>query len=284
MHSVLGPTDALRVSPAPYGFAVFKPSTLWPPPPPEFRKRAAESTSLHGLKEAAQRIQQNGKAGSTTPKGSGSHFPHLHDPLLHHKQQALADAIQRVPEHDNPAADSAAGGAGIQGDKADSGQHKAEVAEVIRVKVDGKEVELADQIQLYATNAQVGALIALLASATSDSSLTSLYAFQLIYPFVSPVWQPSLGGLPPLYIMGGDKEVLRDEIIYVRCCDHGSMSRNMDSRSKRTVGAPGCASRPIPRPRWHPAAKSPEDRARKALPAHEGSLWTAPSLRRDRCG
>lgn len=177
--------------PPPYGFAVFKPSTLWPPPPPEFRKRAAESTSLHGLKEAAQRIQQNGKAGSTTPKGSGSHFPHLHDPLLHHKQQALADAIQRVPEHDNPAADSAAGGAGIQGDKADSGQHKAEVAEVIRVKVDGKEVELADQIQLYATNAQ------------------------LIYPFVSPVWQPSLGGLPPLYIMGGDKEVLRDEIIYL---------------------------------------------------------------------
>lgn len=44
---------------------------------------------------------------------------------------------------------------------------------------------------------------------------TDAVRLQLVYPFVSPLWQPSLGGLPPLYIMGGDKEVLRDEIIYV---------------------------------------------------------------------
>ncbi|GAA5871840.1 hypothetical protein JCM3774_000316 [Rhodotorula dairenensis] len=176
--------------PPPYGFAVFKPSTLWPPPPPEFRKRAAESTSLHGLKEAAQRIQQNGHAGSTS-SGPTSHLPHLHDPISHHKRQALANAIQQVPERPQAVDEAGAGGTGITGDKAESGQHKAEIADVIRVEVDGEEVELADQIQLYATNAQ------------------------LIYPFVSPVWQPSLGGLPPLYIMGGDKEVLRDEIIYL---------------------------------------------------------------------
>ncbi|GAA5980302.1 hypothetical protein JCM10908_001605 [Rhodotorula pacifica] len=176
--------------PPPYGFAVFKPSTLWPPPPPEFRKRAAESTSLHGLKEAAHRIQQNGTS-APTQKGSASHLPHLSDPIARHKKHALADAIQKVPERNDPPSDNRTGGAGVEGDKAESGEHKAEIADVIRVKVDGKEVELADQIQLYATNAQ------------------------LIYPFVSPVWQPSLGGLPPLYIMGGDKEVLRDEIIYL---------------------------------------------------------------------
>jgi hypothetical protein len=145
------------------------------------------------LKEAAQHIQQNGKAGSATPKGSNSHFPHLHDPLPHHKRQALADAIQKVPERDDTVAEPAAGGTGIQGDKADSGQHKAEIAEVIRVKVDGKEVELADQIQLYATNAQVGPL---LACATSDSLLTFLThassSIRSSVPCGSRVWEACL--------------------------------------------------------------------------------------------
>ena len=32
---------------------------------------------------------------------------------------------------------------------------------------------------------------------------------------MSPVLQSSLGNLPPLYIIAGDGEVLRDEIIYL---------------------------------------------------------------------
>ncbi|KAF8969460.1 hypothetical protein BDZ97DRAFT_1653726 [Flammula alnicola] len=38
---------------------------------------------------------------------------------------------------------------------------------------------------------------------------------QLTHPLVSPILQGSLGNLPPLYIIGGDGEVLRDEIIYL---------------------------------------------------------------------
>ncbi len=38
---------------------------------------------------------------------------------------------------------------------------------------------------------------------------------QLTHPSVSPVLQGSLGNLPPLYILAGDGEVLRDEIIYL---------------------------------------------------------------------
>ncbi|PPR04039.1 hypothetical protein CVT24_010614 [Panaeolus cyanescens] len=38
---------------------------------------------------------------------------------------------------------------------------------------------------------------------------------QLTHPLVSPVLQGSLGNLPPLYIIAGDREVLRDEIIYL---------------------------------------------------------------------
>ncbi|KII94934.1 hypothetical protein PLICRDRAFT_33764 [Plicaturopsis crispa FD-325 SS-3] len=52
-------------------------------------------------------------------------------------------------------------------------------------------LELRSQIQLYATNEQ------------------------LTHPLVSPVLQGSLGNLPPLYILAGDKEVLRDEIVYM---------------------------------------------------------------------
>lgn len=53
------------------------------------------------------------------------------------------------------------------------------------------DVELRSQIQIYATNSQ------------------------LTHPLCSPILHGSLGGLPPLYILAGDAEVLRDEIIYL---------------------------------------------------------------------
>ncbi|THH11723.1 hypothetical protein EW145_g464 [Phellinidium pouzarii] len=52
-------------------------------------------------------------------------------------------------------------------------------------------LELRSQIQQYATNEQ------------------------LTHPLVSPILQGSLGNLCPLYIIAGDHEVLRDEIIYM---------------------------------------------------------------------
>ncbi|OTA92788.1 hypothetical protein M434DRAFT_396216 [Hypoxylon sp. CO27-5] len=69
----------------------------------------------------------------------------------------------------------------------------ASVAETsyISVNLDGKEVKLKDQIQMYTTNEL------------------------LSHPLVSPVMQPSLGGLPPLLIMTGGGEILRDEQIYL---------------------------------------------------------------------
>ncbi|KAF9464372.1 hypothetical protein BDZ94DRAFT_1256294 [Collybia nuda] len=56
---------------------------------------------------------------------------------------------------------------------------------------DAVPLELRAQIQLYATTEQ------------------------LTHPLVSPVLQGSLGNLPPLYILAGNDEVLRDEIIYL---------------------------------------------------------------------
>ena len=55
----------------------------------------------------------------------------------------------------------------------------------------GRSMPITSQIQLYATNAQ------------------------LFHPLCSPALSGSLGGLPPLYVIAGNNEVLRDEIVYV---------------------------------------------------------------------
>lgn len=156
---------------APYGFGVFKPSTLWPPPPPEFRHRAAQSTTVEGLKAAASKYQN----GSSSPKRNGSgeqHAHHFANLTTHNKAHELADAVERLPESDPKKAEKHVGNGGGNGpdDKLGSskqkgstqgGQNKAEVAEVIKVKVDGEEMELEDQIQLYATNEQVRCFLSL---------------------------------------------------------------------------------------------------------------------------
>lgn len=61
----------------------------------------------------------------------------------------------------------------------------------LSITAEGETIIIKDQIQMYTTN-------------------------QLIsHPLVSPVMQPSLGGLPPLLILTGGGELLRDEQIYL---------------------------------------------------------------------
>lgn len=76
----------------------------------------------------------------------------------------------------------------------DDGNRVAETPDdretVVRVTgEDGVPVEIPHQIQLYTTNDL------------------------LVHPLVSPV-QAYLGGLPPLFVIASDREVLRDEIVY----------------------------------------------------------------------
>ncbi|ELQ40091.1 lipase/esterase family protein [Pyricularia oryzae Y34] len=61
----------------------------------------------------------------------------------------------------------------------------------LSVTINGKSVQVEEQIQMYTTNDL------------------------LKHPLVSPIMQPTLGGLPPLFIMTGGGEVLRDEQIYL---------------------------------------------------------------------
>lgn len=59
------------------------------------------------------------------------------------------------------------------------------------IMIDGKLIQVRDQIQMYAPN------------------------HLLTHPLVSPCLQPSLGGLCPLLIQAGGGEMLRDEQIYI---------------------------------------------------------------------
>ena len=61
----------------------------------------------------------------------------------------------------------------------------------LSIMVDNKLLQIKDQIQMYTINSLVS------------------------HPLVSPILQPSLGGLPPLLVLTGGGEVLRDEQIYL---------------------------------------------------------------------
>ncbi|KAG4429018.1 hypothetical protein IFR05_015501 [Cadophora sp. M221] len=148
----------------PHGFHQ-KPSPSWPPP---------NSDDILAIEE--------GIVKNLTKK----------DRNINPNPQAEADAVQgfHVDQHPPP---------GIQNDDAAAGTNSnIPTANTVpgsghnlSIMLDGKLVEIKDQIQMYASN-------------------------QLIsHPLVSPVLQPSLGGLPPLLILTGGGEMLRDEQIYL---------------------------------------------------------------------
>lgn len=82
---------------------------------------------------------------------------------------------------------------GSQADVAPAGESRVLISpsDTLTVALDGTVVEIKDQIQMYVPNQLMS------------------------HPLVSPVLQPSLGGLPPLLILTGGGELLRDEQIYV---------------------------------------------------------------------
>ncbi|KAJ5758523.1 hypothetical protein N7520_005679 [Penicillium odoratum] len=149
----------------PYGFR-HKPSTAWPPPNADellkIKKLSRKETvTAKDIEEAVP--APNTESGATAIRGYTVHEQVAPDSgPAYPGQQQNADPKTLQGQPDN-----------------------------IHVVLDGKTVELKDQIQMYATN-------------------------QLIsHPLVSPVLQPSLGGLPPLQILSGGGEMLRDEQFYI---------------------------------------------------------------------
>ncbi len=203
-----------------------KPSSLWPPPPPaltdemqnRLRSRVKEAVSrlandpakadqahrkavesarressispVRGGQEIPEAIRTSHPAGFTT---SGKDEKDLHP--ISNKGDSKDHPGPSGEPHSNPSrADPAQLFSTLASRTEDGSQGVrpttlAQCDTPMKIDVKGETVAIDTQIQLYATNAQ------------------------LSHPWVSPVLG-YLGGLPPLYILAGDKEVLRDEIIY----------------------------------------------------------------------
>jgi hypothetical protein len=148
----------------PHGFHQ-RPSTAWPPP---------NSDDLLAMAEGSTKpISKAGKLSESSEQDAvkGYHVDPTSGPDS--LNEAAADAS------------ASRGGSGATASRVPGAGHN------ISIEIDGKRIEIKDQIQMYASN-------------------------QLIsHPLVSPVLQPSLGGLPPLLILTGGGEMLRDEQIYV---------------------------------------------------------------------
>ncbi|MCJ1436043.1 hypothetical protein MMC27_005421 [Xylographa pallens] len=149
-----------------------RPSEAWPPPNAE----DIEQIAMHAVEMVAEKAlprkstQQERKAAA---EDAVRGFSIDHNPKN----------LNPVGNPDNPA--------GTDGADARPGNTIPGPGHNLSIMIDGKLIDIKDQIQLYTTN-------------------------QLIsHPLVSPVLQPSLGGLPPLLILTGGGEVLRDEQIYL---------------------------------------------------------------------
>jgi len=113
------------------------------------------------------------------------------------EKEAEADRVRgySVQSGDRPpleeVADPSATGQGTGTWISSNGKYSIGPKSQLSVQLEDERVEIKDQIQMYAPN------------------------YLLTHPLVSPVLQPTLGGLPPLLIQTGGGELLRDEQIYL---------------------------------------------------------------------
>ena len=167
-----------------------RPSASWPPPNAEDMKQiamhAVEEVVDHEMPRKSTQIdikhaEQAATQGFIEKDASDSRHPETNGKSLSGQAGVTRPAVDDTP---GPGHD-------------------------LSIMVDGKLIEIKDQIQMYTTN-------------------------QLIsHPLVSPVLQPSLGGLPPLLILTGGGEVLRDEQIYLA---HKAANPSKYPPSEATLG------------------------------------------------
>ncbi|KAF2725033.1 alpha/beta-hydrolase [Polychaeton citri CBS 116435] len=158
------------------GLGLYKPSMSWPPQPAE---PEAKNTGRQHLKvsktpsaeaESRQPSSTSTKQSSSKAKPNGTRNGREDNITALPPSPGIASSATREPK------DTAL---------------RPGYGPNLSVELDGKIIEILDQIQLYTTN-------------------------QLLsHPLVSPVLQPSLGGLPPLLIQVGGSELLRDEQLYL---------------------------------------------------------------------
>ncbi|KAL1610569.1 hypothetical protein SLS60_002238 [Paraconiothyrium brasiliense] len=166
-----------------HGF-VHKPSLSWPPPNaddllalegnrPSNRKPKADTAPTREEKKE----EKSAKKEEKQDRVRGFSLTKAEKPDL--------EDLLNAPVSDE------SNGAGSETWISQDGKYSIGPKSTLSLQLDGKLIEIKDQIQMYAPN------------------------HMLTHPLVSPALQPSLGGLPPLLIQVGGGELLRDEQIYI---------------------------------------------------------------------
>ncbi|ESK94434.1 putative lipase esterase from carbohydrate esterase family ce10 [Moniliophthora roreri MCA 2997] len=181
-----------------HGFLA-KPSTLWPihPIPPEGGRigptksgpppKPGHSDTLKPSKSRVEDSQERLEGEDNESRGKvEAQADMLEGSSPGSSQREASDGTEVVSGNGDSFSDSK-----DKNTDGDIGRWEPKLPKVLMEDPEAVPLELRSQIQLYATNEQ------------------------LTHPLVSPILQSSLGGLPPMYIIAGDGEVLRDEIIYI---------------------------------------------------------------------
>lgn len=160
----------------PHGF-IHKPSMAWPPPNAEDLNEFTSSSEGNTKRRRASSKSSRGEAKGKKNKEQDAVRGFSIDRAGVFAEKAT------IQTNMNTAKRSERGSVqGVQG---------VQTPRPLTVPLGDSTVTIFDQIQLYAPN------------------------HLLTHPLVSPVLQPSLGGLPPLLILVGGGELLRDEQIYL---------------------------------------------------------------------
>lgn len=168
--------------------------------PPKFRSSDMHTSKLSSFFKSANATlhpttHHKDPAHPAEPSGEPRGRPSRANPAEAFGTLASIPAFESSPVQQDPrtvSKDAHEAAAGAAGDATQQGRPTtlANCNIPLRLDVHGERVEIDTQVQIYATNAQ------------------------LCHPFVSPALA-YLGGLCPLFVMCGDNEVLRDEIIYL---------------------------------------------------------------------
>lgn len=173
----------------PFSF-IHKPSSLWPPPSAEMTQSMHSRiiTKVHTAIGSVHPPHRHGPKSTRKLEGK----PAIHTSDTHEMAKLRAFFEEHASKHEE--LDDVVGNPADKFNELEArgsdGLTTLTTGDTVPLKVGDKEIVVDTQIQLYATNAQ------------------------LCHPYVSPVLG-YFGGLPPMLVIAGDSEVLRDEIIYL---------------------------------------------------------------------
>ncbi|KAL1941449.1 hypothetical protein VTO73DRAFT_7266 [Trametes versicolor] len=168
-----------------YGLSFHKPSTLWPPPPDELTTQVRQGLRSR-IRDAIRHKPKDGQSVKEQSDIIAAEKQPSSPEGLHQPRSATPDHTVTISENHSRRS-LHLGSAVALPLPLDGGVRSQRVS---LKTLAGETLSIDGQIHMYAPN------------------------FLLTHPLVSPVVS-YLGGLPPMLVIASDKEVLRDEIIYL---------------------------------------------------------------------